>query len=211
MDIRIWVGKNANSNVVLNLILKHTSLRTNFSVNSTVLMDGKKVVENVPVIKLVEVFVNHRKEVLTRKFNAELTKNNRRTHILEGLIGITSKIDAVIKLIREADNREIALQGLISGGYVVSPEQADAVLKITLGNLTKLDTRAMNDEFEKLTKRSACLTDQLASDKKMLKLISKEQLDKVIKVLDDTRITVKESENLLANERYAYSSNLING
>ena len=132
-------------------------------------MENKKVVENVPMIKLVEVFVNHRKEVLTRKFNAELTKNNRRTHILEGLIGITSKIDAVIKLIREADNREIALQGLISGGFVVSPEQADAVLKITLGNLTKLDTRAMNDEFDKLNKRSAWLTDQLASDKKMLK------------------------------------------
>jgi DNA gyrase/topoisomerase IV subunit A len=116
MDIRVWVGKYANTNVVLNLILKHTSLRTNFSVNSTVLMENKKVVENVPMIKLVEVFVNHRKEVLTRKFNAELVKNNRRTHILEGLIGITSKIDAVIKLIREADNREIALQGLISGG-----------------------------------------------------------------------------------------------
>jgi len=72
MDIRVWVGKYANTNVVLNLILKHTSLRTNFSVNSTVLMEGKKVVENVPMIKLVEVFVNHRKEVLTRKFNAEL-------------------------------------------------------------------------------------------------------------------------------------------
>ena len=200
MDIRVWVGKYANTNVVLNLILKHTSLRTNFSVNSTVLMEGKKVVENVPMIKLVEVFVNHRKEVLTRKFNAELTKNNRRTHILEGLIGITSKIDAVIKLIREADNREIALQGLISGGYVVSPEQADAVLKITLGNLTKLDTRAMNDEFEKLTKRSAWLTDQLASDKKMLKLISKEQLDLAEKIGDDRRCEIVESVGAMSIE-----------
>jgi DNA gyrase subunit A len=145
MDIRIWVSKNANSNVILNLILKHTTLRTNFSVNSTVLMDGKKVVENVPVIKLVEVFVNHRKEVLTRKFNAELTKNNRRTHILEGLIGITSKIDAVIKLIREADDRNVAQQELIAQGFVKSVEQADAVLKITLGNLTKLDTASMTD------------------------------------------------------------------
>ena len=209
MDIRIWVGKNANSNVVLNLILKHTSLRTNFSVNSTVLMDDKKVVENVPVIKLVEVFVNHRKEVLTRKFNAELTKNNRRTHILEGLIGITSKIDAVIKLIREADNREIALQGLIDGGFVVSPEQADAVLKITLGNLTKLDTRSMNDEFDKLTKRSAWLTDQLASDKKMLKLISKEQLELAEKIGDDRRCEIIESAGTLSVEDLIPEENII--
>ena len=200
MDIRVWIGKYANTNVVLNLILKHTSLRTNFSVNSTVLMEGKKVVENVPMIKLVEVFVNHRKEVLTRKFNAELVKNNRRTHILEGLIGITSKIDAVIKLIREADNREIALQGLISGGFVVSPEQADAVLKITLGNLTKLDTRAMNDEFDKLTKRSTWLTEQLASDKKMLKLISKEQLELAEKVGDDRRCEIVESVGAMSIE-----------
>ena len=59
MDVRIWIHKSANSNVVLNQILKHTSLRTNFSVNSTVLMNGKKVVENVPIIKLVETFVDH--------------------------------------------------------------------------------------------------------------------------------------------------------
>ena len=94
--------------MILNLILKHTCLRTNFSVNTTVLLNGKKVVENVPMIKLVETFVNHRKDVITRKFNAELDKNNKRIHILEGLIGITNKIDAVIKLIRNADNKEIA-------------------------------------------------------------------------------------------------------
>ena len=113
MDIRVWVHKQANVNVVLNLILKHTCLRTNFSVNTTVLLNGKKVVENVPMIKLVETFVNHRKDVITRKFNAELDKNNKRIHILEGLIGITNKIDAVIKLIRNADNKEIAFNELI--------------------------------------------------------------------------------------------------
>lgn len=116
-------------------------------------IDGEqKVVENVPFIKLVETFVNHRKDVLTRKFNAELDKNNRRLHILDGLIGITSKIDAVIKLIREADDRNVAQQELIAQGFVKSPEQADAVLKITLGNLTKLDVNSMADEFAKLTK-----------------------------------------------------------
>jgi DNA gyrase subunit A len=211
MDVRIWIHKSANTNVVLNLILKHTCLRTNFSVNSTVLMEGKKVVENVPLIKLVETFVNHRKDVLTRKFNAELDKNNRRLHILDGLIGITSKIDAVIKLIREADDRNVAQQELIAKGFVTSAEQADAVLKITLGNLTKLDTNSMADEFSKLTKRNEWLTDQLSSDRKMLRLISKEQLDIAEKLGDDRRSEIVPSmddfnyEDLITEEQIVVS------
>jgi len=211
MDVRIWIHKTANTNVVLNLILKHTCLRTNFSVNSTVLMDGKKVVENVPLIKLVETFVNHRKDVLTRKFNAELDKNNRRLHILDGLIGITSKIDAVIKLIREADDRNVAQQELITQGFVKSPEQADAVLKITLGNLTKLDVNSMADEFAKLTKRNEWLSAQLASEKKMLSLISKEQLDVAEKLGDDRRSEIVPSmddfnyEDLITEEQIVVS------
>ena len=211
MDVRVWVSRNSNINVVLNLLLKHTSLRTNFSVNTTVLMDGKRVVENVPLIRLVEVFVNHRKEVLTRKFNAELDKNNRRLHILDGLIGITDKIDSVIKLIRAADNRDVAQQELIAKGFVTSSEQADAVLKITLGNLTKLDTRSMADEHERLTKRNLWLSDQLSSEKKMLKLISKEQLDLAEKIGDDRRCEIIPSvddmnyEDLIEEEQIVVS------
>lgn len=187
MDVRVWIHKAANSNVILNLLLKHTSLRTNFSVNSTVLLDGKKVVENVPMLKLVEVFIEHRKDVLTRKFKAELDKNTKRIHILDGLIGITNKIDEVIKLIRNADNREVAQKELIENNFVSSVEQADAVLKITLGNLTKLDVNSMNDEHSKLTKRNEWLNDQLSSNQKMLRLISKEQLDLAEKIGDDRR------------------------
>ena len=211
MDVRVWIHKNANSNVVLNLILKHTCLRTNFSINSTVLLDGKKVVENVPMIKLVEVFVNHRKEVLTRKFSAELDKNKKRIHILDGLIGITNKIDAVIKLIRNADNREVAQQQLIDGNFVESIEQAEAVLRITLGNLTKLDVNGMNDEHSKLTKRNQWLEEQLASDTKMLKLISKEQLELAEKIGDDRRSEIVPSaddfnyEDLIEEEQIVVS------
>jgi len=211
MDVRIWIHKQSNTNVILNLVLKHTSLRTNFSVNSTVLMSGKKVEENVPMLKLVEVFVNHRKDVLTRKFNAELDKNNRRLHILDGLIGITSKIDSVIKLIREADNRDVAQQELIAQGFVKSIEQADAVLKITLGNLTKLDTNGMNDEFTKLSKRNEWLVEQLSSDTNMLGLISKEQLDLAEKIGDDRRSEIVPSsddfnyEDLITEEQIVVS------
>jgi DNA gyrase/topoisomerase IV subunit A len=78
-----------------------------------VLLDGKKVVENVSILQLVKAFVEHRKEVLTNKFTAEHAKNSARIHILEGLLGITNKIDAVIKLVRNADNKEEAAKELM--------------------------------------------------------------------------------------------------
>jgi len=211
MDVRIWIHKTANSSVVQNLILKHTSLRTNFSINTTVLLNGKKVVENVPFIKLVEVFIDHRKDVLTRKFNAELNKNLSRLHILEGLIGITSKIDEVIKLIRNADDRIMAQQQLIVQGYVTSLEQAEAVLRITLGNLTRLDVNSMADEQSKLLKRNEWLEDKLSSEAKMLRLISKEQLDLAEKLGDDRRSEIVPSsedfnyEDLIKEEQIVIS------
>ena len=111
------------------------------------------------------------------------------------MIGITNKIDAVIKLIRNAENREVAQQELISNNFVVSIEQAEAVLKITLGNLTKLDVNSMNDEHTKLTKRNAWLEEQLSSETKMLKLISKEQLELAEKIGDDRRSEIVPSPN----------------
>lgn len=200
MDVRIWLHKSASSQVVLNQLLKRTSLRTSFSVNSTVLLDGKKVVENVSILQLVKAFVDHRKEVLTNKFTAEHAKNSSRIHILEGLLGITDKIDAVIKLVRNADNKEEAAKELIAQKFVSSQEQADAVLRITLGNLTKLDTRALQDEFDKLTKRNEWLATQLASEKKMLGLISKEQLELAEKFGDDRRSEILALEDEISYE-----------
>jgi DNA gyrase subunit A len=200
MDVRVWLHKSASSQVVLNQLLKRTSLRTSFSVNSTVLLDGKKVVENVSILQLVKAFVDHRKEVLTNKFTAEHVKNSARIHILEGLLGITDKIDAVIKLVRNADNKEEAARELIAQEFVSSQEQADAVLRITLGNLTKLDTRALQDEFDKLAKRNEWLAAQLASEKKMLGLISKEQLELAEKFGDDRRSEILALEDEISYE-----------
>ena len=200
MDVRIWLHKSVSSQVILNQLLKRTSLRTSFSVNSTVLMDGKKVVENVSILQLVKAFVDHRKEVLTNKFTAEHAKNSARIHILDGLLGITDKIDAVIKLVRNADNKEEAAKELIAQGFVSSQEQADAVLRITLGNLTRLDTRALQDEFDKLTKRNEWLAAQLASEKKMLGLISKEQLELAEKFGDDRRSEILALEDEISYE-----------
>jgi DNA gyrase subunit A len=209
MDVRIWLHKTASSQVILNQLLKRTSLRTSFSVNSTVLLDGKKVVENVAILQLVKAFVDHRKEVLTNKFTAEHVKNSSRIHILEGLLGITDKIDAVIKLVRNADNKEEAAKELIAQEFVSSQEQADAVLRITLGNLTKLDTRALQDEFDKLAKRNEWLSAQLASESKMLGLISKEQLELAEKFGDDRRSEILALEDEISYEDLIQEEDII--
>jgi len=209
MDVRIWLHKTASSQVILNQLLKRTSLRTSFSVNSTVLLDGKKVVENVAILQLVKAFVDHRKEVLTNKFTAEHLKNSSRIHILEGLLGITDKIDAVIKLVRNADNKEEAAKELIAQEFVSSQEQADAVLRITLGNLTKLDTRALQDEFDKLAKRNEWLSAQLASESKMLGLISKEQLELAEKFGDDRRSEILALEDEISYEDLIQEEDII--
>jgi len=209
MDVRIWLHKTASSQVILNQLLKRTSLRTSFSVNSTVLLDGKKVVENVAILQLVKAFVDHRKEVLTNKFTAEHVKNSSRIHILKGLLGITDKIDAVIKLVRNADNKEEAAKELIAQEFVSSQEQADAVLRITLGNLTKLDTRALQDEFDKLAKRNEWLSAQLASESKMLGLISKEQLELAEKFGDDRRSEILALEDEISYEDLIQEEDII--
>ena len=112
VKVVIDIAKNGNPNLIVNNLLKHTCLRKSTTVNATVLIDGK-VMPDTPILTLVETFVKHRKDVLTNKFNAEREAANKRIHILEGLIGITDRIDAVIAVIRNSDSPEEAEQTLI--------------------------------------------------------------------------------------------------
>jgi DNA gyrase subunit A len=109
-----------------------------FNVNNTVTVD-KKIFENAPIIKLVEIFVNHRKQVLINRYNAELEDNEARMHILEGLIAVSSRIDEAIALIRASNNPAEASQSLISNGLVVSDEQAKAVCKRKMSFPTEMN------------------------------------------------------------------------
>jgi DNA gyrase subunit A len=184
----IGINKSANANLILNKLLKHTCLRITYNVNQTVLIDGLPV-ENVPLKKLVDVFVEHRRVVLTNKFTAELNKAKDRIHILDGLINITKNIDAVIKLIRASDSPEEAQQRLIAEKYVQTEEQAKAVLAITLRSLTKLEEKGLLDEQSKLNDRILWLNDVLSSRSKINKIIIQEQ-QKLAKDLGDDRRTI---------------------
>ena len=187
IKVVVWVGKNGNTNLILNQLLKNTCLKQTFSVNQTVLINGA-VVENASIKTLVKAFVDHRQEILTNKFNAELVKSKDRVHILDGLLNVTKYIDEVIKLIRGSDSPEDAQIKLIEKKYVETEVQAKAVLQITLRQLTKLEAQTLRNEQDTLNARILWLIDVLGNSKKIQKLIIKEQ-DELAKKLGDARRT----------------------
>ena len=188
ISVEVEVSKGSSSDLVLNQLLKTTCLRESYSVNNTVLVDGK-VLENASILNLIEAFVEHRKTVLTNKFESEKKASEKRIHILVGLINVSKNIDAVIKLIRATDDAESAMQKLIEQGFVQTEIQAKAVMAITLRQLTKLEGKALQDEHDSLVKRVEWLTDILTNVKKLMKYISNEQ-DDIAKKYGDERRTV---------------------
>lgn len=188
ISVEVEVSKGSSADLVINQLLKTTCLRESYSVNNTVLIDGK-VVENASILTLVEAFVEHRKTVLTSKFESEKKSAERRIHILVGLLNVSKNIDAVIKLIRAADSAEDAMLQLVAQGYVETDIQAKAVLQITLRQLTKLESKALQDEHDTLVKRVEWLNDILGNVKKLMKFISNEQ-DEIANKYGDARRTV---------------------
>jgi DNA gyrase subunit A len=183
------ISKNGNPNLVLNQLIKHTCLRQSYSVNQTVLIDGK-VVPEAPVLSLVKAFVEHRKEILTNKYQAELKKSKARVHILDGLIRATDKIDRIIQIVRESNNPEEASQSLIDEMIVYTALQAQAVLAITLRQLTKLEANKLSEERDQLNTRITWLDKVLKDTKEVLALVAQEQEELAKKLGDERRTKV---------------------
>ena len=165
MRIVIEMRRDANPNVVLNFLYKHTALRTSFGVNTLALVDGRP--EMLPIRRALEVFIGHREEVIVRRSRFQLGKAEARAHILEGFRAILASIDDVIALIRNSQSRDDARQKLINDGVpayldgaanpngemvLLSEIQANAVLDMRLGQLTQLDRMKIDDEYADLQK-----------------------------------------------------------
>ena len=165
MRIVIEMRRDANPNVVLNFLYKHTALRSSFGVNTLALVEQQP--KMLPLRRALEVFIGHREEVIVRRSKFQLSKAEARSHILEGFRAILASIDDVIALIRSSQSRDDARQKLINDGvpaYVdgvaasngemvtLSEIQANAVLDMRLGQLTQLDRMKIDDEFADLQK-----------------------------------------------------------
>jgi DNA gyrase subunit A len=187
-DTRIVLSaqKGTNIQVLLNQILKQTCLRTRFSVNATV-VDGDRIRTNVPMLDFVKAFVNHRRTLIENALRAELNVIDARLHIVSGLLTARLHIDRIIEVVRSADSKKAGKALLISEGIVESELQADAVLDIPIGSLTRLDQSTLEKERDGKNKRADWIKDHL-SDAKLLALVVKEQED-MAKQLGDPRRT----------------------
>ncbi|MEW6106380.1 MAG: DNA topoisomerase (ATP-hydrolyzing), partial [Bacillota bacterium] len=159
MRIVIELRRDANPNVVLNQLYKHTQMEDTFGVIMLVLVDGQPRVLNLK--ETLHYYIEHQKEVVTRRTRFELARAEERAHILEGLKIALDNLDAIITLIRQSRTPEVAREGLMKK-FKLSEKQAQAILDMRLQRLTGLERKKIEDEYVEVIKLIAKLKGILA-------------------------------------------------
>ena len=184
IKIVIDVKKDANINVVLNNLYKHTQLQTTYGINFLMLVDGRP--RTLDLKTILEKYVEHQRHVIYRRCQFDLKKYNARLHILSGLKIALDNIDRVIKIIRESETDEIAQAELISN-FGLSEIQSQAILEMRLKRLTGMEKSKIEEEISELLKMIEELEEILASKEKIDAVIKKEMLEIKEKYSDERR------------------------
>ncbi len=171
--------------VVLNNLYKKTAMQTSFGINMVALVDG--VPRTLSLLELVKHYVDHQREVVTRRTQHELRRAEARAHILEGLLIALDNLDAVIKLIRGSKDPDTARDGLISQ-FELSREQAQAILDMRLQRLTALEADKVRAEHADLVERIGELRAILGDEARVFGLV-KEELAEIVGSYGDERRT----------------------
>ena len=187
MKIVIELKRDANPNVVLNNLYKHTPLQTSYGINMLMLHQGKPQILGLKAI--ISNYIDFQKEVIIRRTKFDLEKAIKRAHILEGLKIALDNIDAVIKIIKEAKTDEIAKQQLTEKFNLDEP-QTEAILEMKLRKLTGLEKAKVLEELEDLMKLIDHLNDILSSDEKILNVIKEELLEIKAKYADERKTNI---------------------
>ncbi len=183
--------KGAVARVVVNQLFLHTPLQTNFNVNNLALIDGRPV--QVGLIDMIHHYVKHREEVVERRTRFDLRKAEERAHVLLGLkIGLDN-IDAVIKIIKEADDNTIAAANLKTA-FGLTDIQAQAIIDMKLGRLSHLETEKILGELAELNSKISYYNELLADKAKILQVVKTEIQEISTKYGDKrrTEITLEE-------------------
>ncbi len=168
----IELKRDANANVILNKLYKNTSLQTTFAVNMLALVDG--VPRTLNLAQALGHYIAHQVDVVTRRTQFRLRKAEARAHIVEGLLKAIDMLDQVIATIRGSDDRGAARVALMASPFDFSEEQANHILDMTLGRLTRLGRSELEDEMNKLRQTIAELQAILSSDEKLREVIAEE-------------------------------------
>ncbi len=192
MRIVIELKREAQPKQLLNALYKHTAMQTAFAVNMLALVDGQP--RTVSLKKILESFINHRREVIRRRSEFDLEKAQERAHILEGLLKALDMMDEVIKAIRAAPSAEEARERLMAAPFTLSDRQAQAVLDMQLRRLARLERQKIQDEYAELIKEIGYLEDLLANPRKIDFLIRDDATDLKAKFGDERRTLIMEQE-----------------
>ncbi len=204
IKITITLKRDANAQVVLNKLYKHTAFQTTYGIIFLMLDQG--VPRTLGLKDIIAKYIDFQREVIIRRTKFDLDVAEKRVHILEGLKIALDNIDEVVKLIRASKSDEEARNGLMSK-FSLTEIQANAILEMRLRRLTGLEREKIEDELAELLKTIAELKDILSSDEKILGVIKKELLEIKDKYgderrthIDMTAIEYIEDESLIPND-----------
>ena len=192
MRIVIELKRDANPNVVLNLLFKHTKMQDTFGVIMLALVDNEPQVLNLK--QVLSHYIDFQKQVVTRRTIFELNKAEARAHILEGLRIALDNIDEVIHIIRASKTSEIAKNTLIEK-FGLSEKQAQAILEMKLRRLTGLERDKIEEEFNELMAQIEYLNSILADEMKLLSVIKEELLEIKNRYNDERRTQIEKVHN----------------
>ena len=181
----IELKRDAIPKVVINNLFKHTQLEDSFGVIMLAIDHGRPRIMNIK--QMIECYIAHRREVITRRTKFELQKAEERAHILEGFRIALDNIDAVVKIIRNADDRDDAKKKLMDK-FKLSEIQCNAILEMRLYQLTGLERDKIEEEYLAIIKSIEYLKSLLASEKKLMAVVRAELLE-VKEKYGDTRRT----------------------
>lgn len=187
MRIVIELRADVNPDIVLNKLYKHTQLQETFGVIMLALVDGHPRV--LTLKEVLQYYLGHQQDVITRRCRFELEKALARAHILEGLLIALDHIDEVIKTIRESATDEIAKTSLMSK-FGLSEKQSVAILDMRLRRLTGLEREKIEQEYKDLEDRIAYLKDVLSDTQKIMGIVKTELLDAKKKFGDERRTQI---------------------
>ncbi|MBP3562903.1 MAG: DNA gyrase subunit A [Bacteroidales bacterium] len=185
--IVIRLKKDANANVVLNMLYKYSPLQSSFSVNNVALVNGRPRTLNLK--QLIKYFVKHRHEVVVRRTKFDLEKARKRAHILEGLLKALDVIDQIINIIRASKSVDEAKSELMST-FDFSEQQATAIVEMRLRQLTGLEREKLQNEYDELMKFVRYCEDVLADEKLQFGIIKDETMEMKEKYGDARRTEI---------------------